>query len=201
MATKSEKSAFSILGCTHKFGLALERAGGEPADLNRVAEDKALMRGFIALARGRAKITIAGRTIKLNAVPHIPAGWSIALPKEQVQTRAIGLFNFDQVEVALYLDPGQQGAESIKGTKLRKALEGQLVLPANVLDYYLVHPELIPEKWKRWPVFFWGTIYHDANGRLCVRYLNWDGVEWYAGSAWLGEEWDSEGPAAVLASQ
>ena len=32
-------------------------------------------------------------------------------------------------------------------------------LNANVLDYLLEHPELIPKKWKKYRIVFWGTIY------------------------------------------
>jgi len=37
---------------------------------------------------------------------------------------------------------------------------------ANVLDYLLAHPELIPEDWKNKYVFFWGTIYRYSSGGL-----------------------------------
>lgn len=68
------------------------------------------------------------------------------------------------------------------------------------MDFYLANPHLIPEEWKGKAVFFWGTIYRDADGHLCVRYLYWRGGGWDWGYRWLDYVWDGDGPAAVPAS-
>ena len=70
---------------------------------------------------------------------------------------------------------------------------------ANVLDYLLAHPELIPEDWKNKYVFFWGTIYRYSSGGLCVRYLCWNGSKWRWDGNWLAHDFYSAYPA-VLAS-
>ena len=41
-------------------------------------------------------------------------------------------------------------------------------LNANVLDYLLEHPDLIPRRWKKYCVVFWGTTFRDTNNDLCV---------------------------------
>lgn len=73
------------------------------------------------------------------------------------------------------------------------------MLNANVLEYLLAHPDLIPEEWKGKAVFFWGTIYRDSDGGLYVRYLYWSGVRWSWVCNWLARDWIGHDPAAVLA--
>ena len=68
---------------------------------------------------------------------------------------------------------------------------------ANILDYLLAHPELIPEEWKGKYIFFWGTIYRLSDGRLCVRYLIWNGSEWDWSYDWLDDDFNSDSPAAL----
>ena len=88
----------------------------------------------------------------------------------------------------------------IRGTELREELKGKPVLNANVLDYLLKHPELIPEEWKGKAVFFWGTIYRDSRGNLCVRCLYWDGSRWYWSHNWLDDFWLADNLALLLAA-
>ncbi len=200
MATTSEKSAFSVLGCAHKFGLALERAGGEPADLNRAAENKALMEGFLALVRGCAKITIVKHVVDLDALSFIPSGWKIESHKKG------GSFEWDPAKIALHLEPEQADGKSLKGTELQKRLEGKPVFNSTMLDWLLAHTELIPEGWKQDDngntryIFFFGTIYRRSDGYLCVRCLCWHGGRWDWGGYWVGYEFGDQDPAAVLAS-
>lgn len=65
-------------------------------------------------------------------------------------------------------------------------------LNANVLDYLLAHPELIPESWKGSIIFFFGTQYYDSVGNICIRYLCWFGKEWGWSCRWLnGCSWQT----------
>ena len=75
----------------------------------------------------------------------------------------------------------QKGGEHIEFNKLHEELVEKPLLNANVLDYLLFNPVLIPEEWKRDDqgntlcICFWGTIYrHDSGRFLCVRFLYWD---------------------------
>ena len=106
----------------------------------------------------------------------------------------------DVRKITLHFDPGQMDGESIKGTELRKLLEGQPVLNACVLDHLLDHPEQIPEDWKGKDIFFWGTIYRDSDGRQYVRCLCWSGDAWFWRSCRLEGGWDDGSPAALTAS-
>jgi hypothetical protein len=129
--------------------------------------------------------------------PFVPEGWTIAEESEQIASRLKGKFAITPETLALYLDPGQDDGW-IVGTDLRTRLAGKTVLPANVLDYLLVHPELIPESWKWHSVFFWGTIYSNAVDGLSVRYPHWSGESWSWSYYWLGYECGFGHPAAVL---
>ena len=90
-----------------------------------------------------------------------------------------GQWKFDPKQVEFFLASGQKDGKVIEGNKLRKELAEKSVMNANVLDYLLAHPELIPDGWKtdgngntRY-IFFWGTVYRDRGGDLCVRCLDW----------------------------
>ena len=78
-------------------------------------------------------------------------------------------------------------------------LEEKPVLTANVLDYLLANPNLIPDEWQKKHVFFFGTIYN-SEGYLAVRCLyQFDEGEWIWGHDWLDRSWRKE-HAALLAS-
>ena len=132
--------------------------------------------------------------IDLDAEPFVPDGWEVE------EHRRGGQFKWDTSKVALYLSKGQQNGKGIEGNKLGNELKGKPVYNATFLDYLLANPDLIPEDWKGKLVFFWGTIYRDSDGSLCVRYLCWDGDGWFWDRGWLGYVWRDDDPAAVPAS-
>lgn len=196
MSTKSDFSA----GLAAKMCGAFCEAGGTPAELNAVAENEKVLRGLIAVLRGQAEVTLVKHVVdcsgplrKIDGLTPLPAD-------EQITSRFTGELALTPEALALYLDPGQQGDGVVKGNKLRKLLEGQNVLPAQVLDYQLEHPELIPESWKGKYTYFWGTIYRSAGGDLCVRCLCRCDGRWDWRYDWLVDDWDSTCPAAVPAS-
>ena len=143
---------------------------------------------------GHAAITVQEHVIDCDAQPYVPDGLSVE------EHRKGGSFKWGAAQVELHLASGQKGDKYIEGNKLRKELASEPVLPANVLDYLLAHPHLIPEEWKGKYVFFWGTIYRRSHGGLCVRCLYWDDDRWYWSGRWLGIDWDGRSPAALRAS-
>lgn len=76
-----------------------------------------------------------------DADPFVPNDLSV------VEHKKCGQLKFDPATILLYLSE-EQKKEGIIGHDLRNELEGKSVMNANVLDYLLVHPELIPEGWK-----------------------------------------------------
>ncbi len=150
--------------------------------------------------------TIAGAVaadhiIDFDSTPFTPSGWSVLPDTEQLTNRVRGQLKFDSTKVVLHLDDGQKGRKYTEGNNLRKKLADVPVYGAQLLDFYLAYPHLIPEEWKDKEVFFWGTIYRRSAGGLHVRYLCWVVDRWSWDCHWLDDfGWDSHSPAAVSAS-
>ena len=178
---------------------AMRRNGITPDILKKITSGD-FFAGVRDVANGYAEIKPIEHLIDCDSDPFVPNGWKV----EEHQKG--GAFKFDAAQVQLYLDKGQQKGGYIEGNKLRKLLAGKPVLNANVLDYLLKHPELIPDDWKKDSsgntryIFFWGSIYRSSGGYLCVRYLCWGGGRWRWGARWLGDVWSGDGPAALHAS-
>ncbi len=177
---------------------AAVRLGFTPGDLRALAGRKDLLQLVRQALCGAVGI---GAVIDCDADPFTPSGWTVESHKKG------GQFDFDPAKVNLYLSPNQQGGKYIEGNKLRKELANQPVLNANVLDFLLKNPRLIPEEWKKKDasdntryIFFWGTIYRDSDGDFFVRYLCWGAGSWRSGPRWLDYGWHGGSPAAVLAS-
>jgi len=145
---------------------------------------------FWAVIRGLSQIVEIEHVIYCDVDPFVPEGWKVERHKKG------GFFKWDASKIKLYLSKNQKGDKYVQGHKLREELENQPVLNANVLDYLLAHPELIPEKWKGKYVFFWGTVYRFSDGCRCVRCLCWDGDRWHWGYFWLVNNFNCNRPAA-----
>ena len=185
-------STMYSIGQMNQLGDALEAAGFTPNDVtmlrsfSRLGEIKNVLRGF-------AEIVAVKHIIDCNVDPFIPKRWKV---EKHIKH---GMMEWSSDKVRLHLSPNQNKKDGIQGYDLRKELEKEPTLNANVLDYLLSHKELIPEEWKGKTIFFWGTVFRDSDGDLCVRYLYWDG-RWCWGCRWLDSAWDGGLPAALLAS-
>ena len=133
-------------------------------------------------------------TINLDADPVCPNGWTVEEHKPG------GQFTWNQAKVELHYSPNQKGEKFIQGQKLREELAPMPVFNANVLDWLLANPHAIPEACKGKATFFWGTIYRDSGGCLCVRYLFWRGDRWGWSFFLLDLDWARINPALVPAS-
>lgn len=136
--------------------------------------------------------------IDTNKDPVIPyEDWTV---EEHIKN---GKIEWNPKKVSLYISEKQKSGY-INGNELRKEIKNPL--NANVLDYLLNNPHLIPEEWKQDEqgqtryIFFWGTIYRDSDDDLYVRCLYWRVGHWQAGYYWLGIQWDVQNPALLLAS-
>ena len=145
------------------------------------------------LISGTAKAVVhtVKHIIDMDANPCVPDNWKVESHKKG------GQLEWTSEKVKLYLSLEQQGEKCVEGNKLRKELEAQPVCNANLLDYLLAYPELIPESWKSKAICFWGTVYRNSDGHLCVRFLCFGGRSWYWSYFWLGRGFCSDGPAAV----
>ena len=140
----------------------------------------------------RKNLTKPDHLINCDAPPFTPPNWSVE--KHQLG----GLLEFNSTKISFYQSDGQT-KKFIEGNELRQKLNGMSVLNANVLDYLIIHPELIPESWKNKRIYFWGTIYRDSDGDLHVRHLDWNGSEWGWHFKWLNNVF-SLGSFAAIAS-
>jgi hypothetical protein len=172
---------------------AFRRANYTNAEIKKLSEGNILAQVRNVL-KGVSIISPMSHVIDCDANPYIPNNWKV----EEHQKG--GMWQWDLKRVSLYFSKSQKKEKTIIGNDLRKELQGKPVLNANVLDYLLKHPELIPEEWKNQYIFFWGTIYRGSGGSLCVRYLGWRGDRWSWGCHWLGSGWNSTNPAVLRVS-
>jgi hypothetical protein len=193
-------STLYSIGQMNQVGDALENAGFTPAEVEKFRQFSNLS-GIRALINGLAEIQVVKHVIDCDANPLIPYdGWNVEEHKKG------GQFAWDPTKVTLHLSPNQAEGKSIAGNRLRKELESQPVFNANLLDYLVKHPHLIPEEWKQDEkgrtryIFFWGTIYRDSDSLLFVRSLCWGGGRWRVGDFWLDGSFGVVNLAAVSAS-
>lgn len=184
-------STLYSVGSMNQLGDAFEAAGFTAEDVVKLKQYKNL-KGIKDILFGIAEIKYPEHLINCEADPFIPEGWSVE------KHRRGGLFKFDDpAKISFYLSKKQKKGDYSVGNDLRKELKNMPVLNANVLDYLLAHPELIPESWKGKAIFFWGTIYRYSSGSLCVRCLSWFGSKWSWGRRLLVYDFDSSNPAAL----
>ncbi len=169
--------------------LAFRRNGWNNAEIKTLSEGD-ILADVLKVIKGQAEIKMIERLIDCDSAPFVPNGWSVEEHKKG------GLFKFDPSKISFYLSKKQKKG-SIGGHDLSKDLADKPVMNANVLDYLLAHPELIPEEWKGKYIFFWGTIYRGSNGYLYVRGLYWNGSKWSWGCDWLDYDFASDNPAAL----
>ncbi len=180
-------------GQVHQLVDKLEAAGYTADDITKLGQSKHLLE-IRDVLNDRAVISYPKHLIDCDALPFTPNGWEV------VEHKQGGQLEWNPARVKLYLAKSQKPGKLVEGSKLRNELEGQMVLNANLLDYLLKNPELIPDEWKRKGIFFWGTIYRYSLDGLCVRYLYWDGSRWYWSYRWLYDSFYSNDLAAVSAS-
>jgi len=181
------------VGAMNQLGDALELAAFTPEEVSALRNFPHWSR-IRDVIRGKAEISYPQRLIDCDADPFVPDGWAVESHAKG------GQLMFDRAKIRLYLSKAQEKGKPVEGNKLRKELADQPVLNANVLEYLLVHPELIPDEWKGKCVFFWGTIYRYSNGHLYVRYLDWDDVRWFWHIRWLDDDCFTGNLAIILAS-
>jgi len=182
--------------------LALQRATAawSAADIARFSEGD-MAKLVLPVVRGYGKVELMELFVDLAADAPLPKEWSASDGwKIEEHRKGNPQWRYEPSQLRLHLSPNQQGDKYIVGDKLRKELVSVPVMNANLLDWLLLHPELIPDSWKGKYVFFWGTIYRHRGGSLCVRYLYWDGSAWSWSSRWLDDYFDADGPAVVSAS-
>ena len=170
------------VGLAHQLEHAFNRNSWSAAEVNRLSEGS-----FLALVR---EVLLGNIDIQLiidcDADPFVPDGWKV----EEHQKG--GSFKWDPAQTLLHFFRSRRGGKVITGNEIREELAGKPVLNANVLDFLLKYPDLIPDEWKAWgpgclSIFFWGTIYSGSRGYPIVRCLYFDNA-WRDGFKRISEE-------------
>lgn len=154
-------STYSI-GSMNQLGDALENAGFSNDDVTKLKQFSDL-KGIKNILHEKAEIKYPEYVIDCDAVPAVGTGFRF------VEHKKYGSIKFDLNNISLYLSK-----EKNKGNNLRNELGSKKALNVIFLDFLLAHEELIPDSWKSYNIFFWGTIYSYDDGRLFVPYLYWD---------------------------
>ena len=97
--------------------------------------------GAMKFLRGELIVQLVKHVIDCDAAPFCPEGWKVESHKKG------GQLEWSAEKISLYLSAGQKNGKWIVGNELRKELENQSVLNANVLDYLLAHPEVSSGQW------------------------------------------------------
>ena len=175
--------------CCMKYG---KYTGNQiEAVLNMVGGETVIDQLLVGAVELAVSSRVADDVIDLDADPFMPNGWTVE------EHRKGGKWKFDPKQIKIHLSQNQMGDKVIKGHKLRKELAKELVMNANLLDWYLAHPKFIPDEWKGKAVFFWGTIYRRSDGDLYVRCLFWGVDGWGWRYSWLSDAWGSNNPTVV----
>lgn len=171
----------------HELKLAFRRNGWTNSDIKALCEGD-ILSDVLGVVKGHAEIRHI-HFINCDAAPFIPEGWGVE------ENRKGGVKHLPE-NIVLYLAKKQE-KEIVSGYDLRKELADKPVFNANMLDWLLAHPELIPDSWKGQCVFFWGTIYRNPEGCLVVRYLYFGDNQWKWDYSLLDSYFYSNYPAAV----
>ena len=118
--------------------------------------------------------------INLDTDPIIPEnkkriGWKIKTHKKG------GQFKWDPTKLEFFVDESQY--KRPHGRDLLETLTNQPTANANLLDFLIKYPFLIPDEWKEdesgygRTIFFWGTVYSNYHTDPEIRYLQWDEEE------------------------
>lgn len=184
--------------------------GFTESDYQSLTASEEKLRAILALARSEQygsdcmiDLSTPAKLPFVGAVLDLHRGEGIV----KLEKRGDDLY-LDGKKLVLYCSKRQLGGKYVVGHELRKEREklGNNI-PAVVLDYLVAHPEMWPESWKKDEkgntlyIFFWNDIFRDpSSGDLYVRYGFWGEGGVVSSYNWLGNDWDSSFPAAVLAS-
>ncbi len=192
------------VGQANELKLAFRRAGYSNADIKRLCEEVTLA-DFRKVLYGLAEINPLTHVIDCDAFPCEYDCWDL------VSHQKGGSLTWDSKRFSLFVHELQQKGNTLDGYAIRGSLKntaGKIVLNANVLDYLLMHPRLIPDEWKErvnnepLRVFFWGTIYCLKDSTVSphyVRCLLWSQSdrEWAGDYRRLDKQWSERDPAAL----
>lgn len=168
-------SSLYSIGAMDQLSDAFEKAGFSKDDVTKLKQFSDL-KGIRAVLYGWAEIKYPDHFIDLGADPFIPEGFSVE------EHQGCGLWKWDPQSLVRLAK--EQSSRGFKGTNWKEESSKDGNLNANVLDYLLKHPEIIPEELGNLSVTFWKTIYRDRGGNTCVCSLGRDSSGWGRRYGW-----------------
>ncbi len=160
-------------------------AGFSSAEVAGISVDR--LKEFKGLLRGYGRIEPVRFNINLGVDPFLPEGWAIQSSRMYSSHSSIIYREGD----GLYIN--SRLVRCVPTTDKKKSSSP---LPAQVLDYLLAHPYLIPDSWKRMEghtphIFFEGTVFKHNTGGDVVRGMYHDGERYKPDVIWtdsLGQQ-------------
>jgi hypothetical protein len=157
--------------------------------IRRLCESGLLLK-VLDVIDGFAEIRLTDFTIDSDADPFILRGFKL---EKHIKG---GIFKFDPAKTLLYLSEKQKSGV-VDGNDFRRELADKPVLNANVSEYLVAHQELIPKEWMGKLIFFFGTVYRDADGNPYVYFLHWFSRQWERNLCCLNRDFNSDNPAII----
>jgi hypothetical protein len=177
---------FSI-GLSHEFVITVAKVGWSPEQLSSLTKNQDLLKQFLGVINKTHKIVKKIHVIDCNVLPLFPEsgyGWKFY---EGPSKNKFGLLSFNPEHLEVFHCSKRREDRTDWVTYMvddfhKESLNG---LPANVLDYLLGIPELIPEDWKNKSksgkirhFVFVKTQYVEPNGIVHYRDLYYEDNKW-----------------------
>jgi hypothetical protein len=111
--------------------------------------------------------------IDCSVRPEVPTACGI-VERFQIIGRVTGKLVWDPSKIDFHVTYIQKTKKVVRGTKVKEALAGVSVLPANVWDWMKEDPQnRVPKSWDniRGCLIFWGHIFSDWQDVQSVRYM------------------------------
>ncbi|MEI6836110.1 MAG: hypothetical protein WCK59_04730 [Candidatus Falkowbacteria bacterium] len=148
---------------------------------------------YLGTARGTHQIKEIEHEVNCDESPMVIQYWKVVNHKKR------GLFKFKLSKLSLFKFKKLSGENEVQ-YGLRKESMNTLFLNANVLDYLLAHPHLIPNEWvTEKKIVFRGTAYYNHDEGICFRALSWDSLKGSWGWCWIFCAPYNEGKVAAIA--
>jgi hypothetical protein len=152
--------------------------------------------GYNANDATESNIIHIDRSTPFNPATFIGKGWTI---KEQDE-RSLALTELDLIKIKLEttledIETSVRGEEKLLRLKAMNAIR----LDARIAQILYEDPFRIPEEWKKYFIYFDGTILRNPDGDRYVLCLYWNG-HWEWNDDWLEEDCEADSPSAVLAA-
>lgn len=165
------------------------------AEINLIRQQRILDKKTVKKRKPKKKQPLKIHKIDCDAEPFCPPGWTV-----ETHIKG-GKISFKTNPFFLYMSERQKNG-LIEGMELQADLLGKQVANANVLDYLHKHQKIIPQEWFGSYISFWGTIYRDIEGMLCVRCLYHNERGWhFAYSRIKRNYWDDNDQVVIIKSR